>query len=148
MRDLAREPGERDHRAEHAAAGGDLAAVVMGVRGGRHDQQRAAVGRGGVGAEDLPGLGRVGGSEYERQRHAPDNKDRTGACAGPRVGACADPAGGACATGSSRFGRALLDFGGLRALLRPRLVELDAPLAVLGLLQRELGAEAACPSGP
>ena len=50
-----------------------------------------------------------------------------------RLGVC--EAAGACAS-------ALLGLGRLRALLGPRLVELDAPLAVLGLLQRQARAEA------
>src|SRR4051794_852859 len=53
--------------------------------------------------------------------------------------------GGARVAGrSGRGGSGLvLGLGGLGALLGPRLVELDAPLALLVLHQRELGAERA-----
>src|SRR5438270_7806407 len=41
-----------------------------------------------------------------------------------------------------RLALSLRGLGRLRALLGPGLVELDAPLAVLGLLEREAGSEA------
>ncbi len=69
--DLARQPGEGEDRAEHRPTGGQLTAVVSRVGRSRDDQDRAAGGGGGEGAQHLPGLRRVRGSQDEGQRHRP-----------------------------------------------------------------------------
>ena len=76
--DLAREPGEGQHRAEQGSLGRELPGVIAGVGRCRDDEDRAA-GRGGSeGSQHLAGLGGVGGSQYEGERHHP----HSGACSG------------------------------------------------------------------
>src|SRR5205807_8126940 len=76
------------------------ARVVLGVGGGRHDQQRAPRGSGRERTEQLPGLGRVGGSDDQRELHAPILARAEDILRG-WVHA-PTPAGGACAAGGRR----------------------------------------------
>ena len=48
---------------------GQLPPIVVGIRLGRDDEERAPGDGGGVGGQDFAGLGRVRGSEYEREWH-------------------------------------------------------------------------------
>ena len=70
-RDLGGETAEGEDRPEHRARFGELPGEVVGVNGGRDDQDRAAVRGGGERAQHLAGLGGVRGSEYEREGHVP-----------------------------------------------------------------------------
>ncbi len=65
-RDLIDQPRERQCAAERDARRRQLPLVVADVGGGRHHEQRVATGGERVGAEHLPRLGGVGGTEDER----------------------------------------------------------------------------------
>ena len=138
-----------------------LAQVVLGVGARRDDQQRLlAVSQVTAhGVEHHLCLARVRGSGDERDRHAtpilahrarrapratlrptrrpPRRARRRFAGRRRRPRPAHPPADAACRP------RLLLGLGRLGALLGPRLVELDAPFALLGLAEREMRAEAA-----
>ncbi len=61
--DLLDQPREGQRPSERHARRRQLTLVVRDVGGRRHDQQRVAARREGVGAEHLPRLGGVGGTE-------------------------------------------------------------------------------------
>ncbi len=70
-RDLRRQTAERQHRPLHHPLAGQLQRVMARILRRRHHQHRPTPRRRPIGAQHLPGLGRVGGSRYESQGHAP-----------------------------------------------------------------------------
>ena len=154
----ARSPGqagEREHRARSTTpVAGELAAVVAGVERRRHHQQRTAAGGGRVRAQHLPGLGGVGGPRTSVRAPtyggARGRRRRTGAQRRRlRRRRTARSGGGLGAPRPAAPRRRLgLGLGRLGPLLGPRLVELDAPFALLVLHAAPAARGSSCPSGP